>query len=129
MAGQRAPEVPRVAGLEQILNDTINLLLETAPTPFSTQDDTASQPGPFSQQTPFQASSSQQTTLESHQQKPACDGSNATEATVPADASLEAPESNFELVKPLRDRSESSLQVLASYSGQAVALEQVKIAV
>ncbi len=118
MAGQRAPGFPHIPGLEQILNETINFLLETAPAPFSTQDDAASQPGTISsQQIPFQASSSQQIALGSRQQKPTCDGSKATKATIPADASLEAPKSNLELVEPLIDRSEGSLQELASYSG------------
>lgn len=130
MAGQRAPELPHIPSLEQILNETIAFLLETTPAPVSTHDDASSQPGTISsQQQPFQASSSQQTALGSRQQKPPCDGSKATKVTISADASLEAPKSHLELVEPLIDRSEGSLQELASYSGQAVALEQVKIAV
>ena len=107
MAGQKTPELPRIPGLEQIVNDTIDFLLKTA---FSTQDDAASQPGTISsQQKLFQASSSQQTALGSRQQKSPCDGRYATRATIPADASLEAPKSNFELVEPLIiDQKEAS---------------------
>ena len=130
LAGQTKPELPRIPGLEQILNETIIFLLETAPAPSSTHDDAASQPGTISsQQTPFQASSSQQTALGSRQQKHPCDGSKATKATITADASLEDPKSNLELVEPLIDRSEGGFQELTSYSGQAEALEQVKIAI
>ena len=130
LAGQRKPELPRIPGLEHIFNETIIFLLETAAAPSSTQDDAASQPGTISsQQTPFQASSSQQTALGSCQQKPLCDGSKATKATITAGAYLEAPKSSLELVEPLIDPSEGCLQELAGCSGQAVALEQVKGAV
>ena len=121
---------PRISGLEQIANDVIKFLLVTAPAPFSTQDDAASQPGTISsQQTPFHPYSSQQTVLGSRQQKPSCEGSNATKATIPADASLEAPGSNLELVELLLVRSGRSIQESASFSGQATALEHVEIAV
>ena len=130
MTGHRAPELPRIPGLDQIIDETIVFLLETVPVPSSTQDDAVSQLGAISsQQTSFQASSSQQTVLGSRQQKPPCDGSKATIATVTADASLEGSKSNLELVEPMIDRSEGKLQKLANYSGQAAALQQVKIAI
>ena len=129
VAGQRAAELPRIPGLEQILEETIVFLQETALAPSRAQHDASSQLGSiFNPQTPFQATSSQQT-ASSQQPKLPSDGSKATKALIPADGSLEAPTSHLELAESLIDRSEGGLQELASYSGQAVALKQVKIAV
>lgn len=64
----------------------------------------------------------------SSQEKPPCDGIKTTKATIPADTSPEPPRSNLDLVEPLIDRSERSLQEPANYSEQDAALKQVKIA-
>ena len=129
VAGQRAPKIPHISGLEQSINETIVFLLETAPASSSIENDVSSQLGNnFSQQS-FQATSSQHTALGSSQQKPSCDAIKASKATLPAGTSAEAPKSNLDLVEQLIDQSARSLQELASYSGQDAALKQVRIAV
>ena len=130
MAGQIVPDRPRIPGLKQILNETIVFLLETTSRLSSAQDDTASQLGTVSsQRTAFPPSSSQQTALGSGQQKVPSDGSNATKAKIPADTCVEAPKSDLELVQPLLVRSEHKPRELAVYSGQALAMKQVRFAV
>ena len=117
VAGPRAANVPKIAGLEQILNESIDFLLAAVPS--EKGKDALSRV--TSQYDPRDFGSRQQGAL--------FNGNGGGNTTIPADPSIDISKSDLELVEPLIYRSKATLRKMASYSGENAALAQVKYAV